>query len=79
MTMQLKDLLQSFSSMNIDEQLEKIRKVRSARHMERPVAAVKRVKKEAKKRVVNIDKARTAALKLTPEMRAALIAKLKGE
>lgn len=79
MTKRIEDLVQSFTDMSFDDQLERIRKVRNARTIERPVAAVKRVKKEAKARDKNVDKTRTAILKLTPEMRALLIAKLQGK
>lgn len=78
MTRKIEDLVQSFTNLSFDDQLERIKRARSARTIERPVAAVKRVKKEAKQRDKKMEGARTMALKLTPEMRAALIAKLQA-
>lgn len=79
MTRKLADLFQSFVSMDSEEQLAKIREVRSARHIERPAAAVKRIKKEGKQKEKKQGDARTLVAKMSPEQRAALIAKLKGE
>lgn len=79
MTKKLEDLFKGFSASTYEEQIAHITKVRSARHMERPVAAVKRVKREVKKRNTDMTKARGLALSLSPEQRAALIAKLKKE
>jgi len=79
MTMKIEDLIKSFSASSYEEQLEQIRRARSARTMERPVAAKKRVKKEAKAKAQNIDKLRMLVSKMTPEQRAQLALKLKGE
>jgi hypothetical protein len=77
MTKKIEDLFASFTEITFDEQLDRIRRARSARTIERPVAAVKRVKKESKKK----EKAKTDVSKLllglTPEKRAEMIAKLK--
>jgi hypothetical protein len=78
-TKKLEELFQSFSSMDYAAQMEQIRTVRSARHIERPVAAVKRVKKEAKQKDKSMGTARNLMLKMSPAERAAMIAKLKGE
>lgn len=77
MTMKLEDLLKSFSKSTIEEQVEKIKQVRSARTLERPAAAVKRAKKAAKKSSQNKDKVRPLLSKLTPEQKALLLEKLK--
>jgi hypothetical protein len=79
MTKKIEDVIKDFTVLSFDEQIERIRHARSARTMERPVAAVKRVKKEAKKRDKTMTGARTLALKLSPEQRIALIAKLKAD
>lgn len=79
MTKTLNDLVKTFSDCTYDEQLERIRRARSARTLERPVAAVKRVKKEAKKKDKHKTATVTAMLKLSPEQKAALIAKLKKD
>jgi len=49
MTKQLSDLFDDFLSMPPDEQSEKIRSIRHARTIERPVAARKRQKKQISK------------------------------
>lgn len=78
MTKKIEDLLQSFTDISFDDQLERIRRARSARTIERPVAAVKRVKKEAKKKEkVKMDFGKLVG-GMSPEAKAALIAKLKG-
>lgn len=77
MTKKIEDLIQSFEGLSFDEQMERIVRARSARTMERPVAAVKRVKKEAKKKNKTMESARSALLKMSPEARALMIAKLQ--
>jgi hypothetical protein len=79
MTKRLEDLIADFNSISFDDQIERVRKARNARTLERPVAAVKRVKKEAKKKAGIADKTRQLFLTLSPEQKAAIIAKLKGE
>jgi len=78
MTKKLADLVKSFTNSTYEEQVEHIRRIRSARHMERPVAAVKRVKRETKAKHKSMDSIRSLAQSLSPEQKAALIAKLKG-
>jgi ribosomal protein L29 len=79
MTKKLEELFASFQSLDYTAQMEQIRQVRSARHIERPAAAVKRVKKEAKKKDKDMGSARGLLIKMSPEERAKMIAKLKGE
>lgn len=79
MTKRLTDLIKSFSDSTFEEQLDKIRHIRSARNIERPAAAVKRVKKAAKKSNAAMDKSRQLLLSLSPEQKAALIKQLKGK
>jgi uncharacterized protein YeeX (DUF496 family) len=78
-TKQLKDLFEQFSTLESSAQLEKVRQIRHHRSIERPAAAVKRVKKERKQ--VEVKKTNIAALVkgMTIEQRNALIEKLKGE
>jgi DNA-directed RNA polymerase specialized sigma24 family protein len=79
MTKKIDDLFASFTDISFDEQLERIRTARHNRTIERPVAAVKRVKKESKKK----EKAKTDVskmlLSLPPEKRAELIKRLQEE
>jgi hypothetical protein len=78
-TKKLEDMIASFATIPFEEQLERVRRARSARTLERPVAAVKRVKKEAKKRDKTKEAATKAVMKLTPEMRAGLVNLLSAE
>ena len=77
MTQKIEDLLKSFSNSTFDEQIDKIKHVRHARTIERPAAAVRRVKKEAKKSSKAKDKTRDLLAKLTPEQKLAILAKLQ--
>jgi hypothetical protein len=78
-TKQLKDLFEQFSTLESSAQLEKVKQIRHHRSIERPAAAVKRVKKERKQ--VEVKKTNIAALVkgMTVEQRNALIERLKGE
>lgn len=73
----LEDLFEHFSQMSPERQLEKIREVRHSRTIERPAAAVKRVKKERKAAKKTANSAQKAIDKLTPDQRAKLIAALQ--
>lgn len=76
MTQKLEDLLEGFSSKTFDAQIEKIKDIRSARNIERPAAAVKRVKKARKKSNAAVTKTRSILNKLSPEDKKLLLAKL---
>lgn len=76
MTQKLEDLLDSFSSKTFEQQIEKIKEIRSARNVERPAAAVKRVKKARAKSASATTKSRSILSKLSPEDKKALLAKL---
>lgn len=76
MTQKLEDLLKSFSSSTFEEQLDKIKNIRNARTFERPAAAVKRVKKAAKKSNTASNKARDLLAGITPEQKALLVKRL---
>lgn len=76
MTQKLDDLLKSFSSSSFDEQLERIKHIRSARNIERPAAATKRVKKEAKKSTKALSKGKDMLSSLTPAQKAELLKRL---
>jgi len=78
-TKKLADLFKSFTNSTHAEQLEHITRVRSARHIERPVAAVKRIKKEAKQKDKKKTDAKALVNKLSPEERKAMLDRLKGE
>lgn len=66
MTQKIEDLIKSFSNSTFEEQLAKVKQIRHARTLERPVAAAKRVKKAAKKSSVAKDKTRALFSKLSP-------------
>lgn len=74
---QLEDLFEHFSKMSPEAQLEKIRKIRHSRTIERPAAAVKRVKKERKAAKKTGDSAAKAIAKLPADQKAALIKMLQ--
>lgn len=76
MTQKIEDLLKSFSSSTFEEQIAKIKDIRSARNIERPAAAVKRVKKARKKSNAAVTKTRSILSKLSPEDKKLLLAKL---
>lgn len=76
MTQKIEDLLKGFTSFNNEEQIQKIKDIRSARNIERPAAAVKRVKKARKKSNAAVTKTRGILSKLSPEEKKLLIAKL---
>ena len=76
MTKQLKDLFQQFSTMETSAQLEKIKEIRHHRSIERPAAAVKRVKKERKQSVQKQTKIATLIQGMTAEQRAEFVRKL---
>jgi hypothetical protein len=73
----LEDLFEHFSAMSPEAQLEKIRTIRRSRTIERPAAAVKRVKKERKAAKKTANSAQQALAKLNPAQREALIAALQ--
>jgi hypothetical protein len=75
-TQKLNDLFQEFSSLSTHEQLEKVREIRNARTIERPVAAKKRIKKEGVKKEKAKSNAATLFKALTPEQQAEVLAKL---
>lgn len=79
MTQKIEDLIKSFSNMTGAEMLDKIKHNRSARNIERPVAAAKRVKKAAKKSSVSKDKARDMFSNLSVDAQKALLKKLEGK
>lgn len=79
MTKQLKDLFASFTEMETSQQLEQIRKIRHHRSIERPAAAVKRVKKEKKQSEKRKTNLADLLKKLPPEQRAAIISKLQAD
>lgn len=76
MTQKVSDLLKEFSALNVDEQIQKIKDIRSARNIERPAAAVKRVKKARKKSNAAVTKTRSLLSKLSPDEQKLLLAKL---
>lgn len=76
MTQKIEDLLKGFTSMEVEEQISKIKDIRSARNIERPAAAVKRVKKARKKSNAAVTKTRSILNKLSPEDKKLLLAKL---
>lgn len=76
MTQKIEDLLKGFTGMGSEEQIQKIKDIRSARNIERPAAAVKRVKKARKKSNAAVTKTRTLLNKLSPEEQKLLLAKL---
>lgn len=76
MTQKIEDLLKGFTSLDFEEQINKIKDIRSARNIERPAAAVKRVKKQRKKSNAAVTKTRTMLNKLSPEEKKLLLAKL---
>ena len=78
MTKKLEDLFKSFSDMNPEEQLEKIREVRNTRSIERPAVAQRRRKKEHKTSQKKKDVAKQLLMKLSPEERQQLLERLKG-
>ena len=78
MTQKLEDLFKSFTDMSVEEQFAKINQVRDTRSIERPAVAQRRRKKEGVSSDKKKDKARQLFLSLSPEEKAALIAKLKG-
>lgn len=79
MTKQLEDLFDSFSAMQPEDQLQKIREVRHRRTIERPAAAKKRQKRERKKSASNTSKLKGLVGTLSPEEKAAILKTLKGE
>lgn len=76
MTQKIEDLLDSFTAKGFEEQMSKIKDIRSARNIERPAAAVKRVKKARKKSNAAVTKTRSVLSKMTPEEKKLLLAKL---
>lgn len=77
MTKKLEDLFESFTSLSIEEQFEKISKIRDTRSIERPAVAVKRRKKAAKKSEKQKDTARQLIMNLSAEEREELLRRLK--
>jgi len=78
-TKQLSDLFEQFSTLESSKQLEKIREIRHHRSIERPAAAVKRVKKEKKQSEKKKTNLADLLKKLPPEQRAALVSRLKAD
>jgi len=76
MTQKLEDLFQSFATMSVDEQFAKIEEVRNTRSIERPAVAQRRRKAEHKTSTRKKENVKQLLAKLSPEERAALIAKL---
>jgi hypothetical protein len=76
MTQKLEDLIKGFTSLDTETQINKIKDIRSARNIERPAAAVKRVKKARKKSNAAVTKTRGILNKLSPDEKKLLIAKL---
>ena len=77
MTKQLEDLFKQFPDMTVEEQFAKIQEVRDTRSIERPAVAQRRRKKEKVTGDKKKEKAKQLLLSLSPEEKAALIARLK--
>lgn len=67
MAQQLHEMLQLFSSMSNEEQLDLVRQIRQRKHQERPGAKRRAQQAETKKAKPKVDKARSLLANLTPE------------
>jgi len=79
MTKKLEDLIERFSDMSAEQKLKKIQSIRTTRNIERPSTAKKRVVKEGRQAEKKKTSAKNLILNLSPEDKAALLAKLTGE
>ncbi len=77
MTRQLSDIIQEFSKMTDEGQLEKIRQVRDTRAIERPAVAKRRRKKEARKSAGSKDKLKALMATMTPAEKEEFLAGLE--
>lgn len=78
MSKQLQDLLQDFTDMSEEDQLEHIRQIRKNRMEEKPSTQKRKAKTKMSQQKKAATKAKNLASQLTPEERAKLIKELTG-
>ncbi len=74
--MQIRDLVKTIEESTDEELLERVRRMRRGREVERPVAAKKAERAEKKETVKKDKKTADILSKLTPEQIARILAKL---